>query len=177
MEEQYCIAFSPSEPILLLVRSMKEKLFKEVKWFHSKNSVAHITICLFKATDDSVEIITHKLGLLCATFEPFEVHLNSFDSYCSGAFFISPDEDSKNKLKKIMNRVHELLPSVIIQKSDDPHLSIARRLSPKNLEKAKTLFTTINDSFLCDSVVLRKFDPTLKQYFITNTFPFKIHQK
>jgi hypothetical protein len=64
-----------------------------------------------------------------------------------------------------------------MQKSSDPHISIARRLTPENLGKAKHLFTTINASFLCDSIVLRKFDPTLKQFFITDTFPFSTHKK
>ena len=172
MEKQYCIAIYPSETILLLVKAMKEKLFEEVKWFHSKNSVAHITICVFQATEDKIEFITHKLDLLCATFEPFEVQLNSFDSYSNGAFFISPCEDSKIKLKKIVNKVHELLHNLEMQKNSDPHISIARRLTPEKLEKAKHLFTTINASFLCDSIVLRKFNPDLKQFFITDTFPF-----
>jgi hypothetical protein len=60
-----------------------------------------------------------------------------------------------------------------MQKSDSPHLSIARRLSPENLEKANRLFTAIALTFVCDSVVLRQFDENIKQFFVINTFYFK----
>lgn len=177
MEKQYSIAIYPSETIILLVKAMKEKLFEEVNWFHSKNSIAHITICEFKATEAAIEIIKNKLDLLCYTFEPFEVHLNGFGSYSNGAFFITPNEDSKIKLKVIMKKVHELLRTLKMQKSSDPHVSIGRRLTTENIEKANRLFTTINTSFLCNTIILRKFDPTIQQFFITDTFTFNGNQK
>ena len=64
-----------------------------------------------------------------------------------------------------------------MQKSSDPHVSIARRLTTENIEKANRLFTTINTSFLCNTIVLRKFDPTIQQFFITDTFTFNSNQK
>ena len=172
MEKKYSIAFHPSETIIVLVKAMKEKLFEQVDWFNSKNSVAHITICEFIATDAAIEIIKNKLNLLCDTLEPFEVYLNGFDSYSNGAFVITPNEDSKTKLKVIMKKVTQSLRSLKMEKSSNPHISIARKLKPENLEIAKHLFTTINTSFLCDTIILRKFDPTIGQFFITNTFIF-----
>ena len=59
-----------------------------------------------------------------------------------------------------------------MKKSDNPHLSIARRLSPENLLKASELFTTIDLNFTCDSVILRLFDDDKKQFFVIDTFPF-----
>ena len=59
-----------------------------------------------------------------------------------------------------------------MKKSDNPHLSIARRLSPENLIKANQLFTEIDLNFVCDSVVLRQFDENVKQFFVIDTFPF-----
>lgn len=173
MEKDYSVAIYPSEAIISLVKSMKEQLAKEVGWFHSKNSVGHITICEFKATDTEIEIIKNQLDKLCDTIKPVEITLNGFDSYPNGAFFISPDAVSKNSLKPIMKRVQELLRVRNMKKSDDPHMSIARRLTPENLEKAKALFTVIDVTFLCDSIVLRKFDENIKQFFVTDTFKFK----
>ena len=60
MKKKYSVAIHPSEDIILLVKEMKKKLFDEVNWFHSKNSIAHITICEFEATDDEIEIIKNK---------------------------------------------------------------------------------------------------------------------
>ena len=172
MEKHYSLAIYPSEDLISLIRSMKEQLAKEVGWFHSKNSVGHITIGEFKATDKEIAIIKNKLSRLCDSLEPVEVYLNGFDSYPNGAFFISPDQDSKNSLKPIMKRFHESLRIPNMQKSDDPHLSIARRLTPEKLEKAKSLFTTIDVDFLCDSVVLRKFDEHIKQFAVIDEFKF-----
>ena len=47
----------------------------------------------------------------------------------------------------------------------------------ENIEKANRLFTTINTSFLCNTIVVRKFDPTIQQFFITDTFTFNSNQK
>ncbi|MFV7235662.1 MULTISPECIES: 2'-5' RNA ligase family protein [Flavobacterium] len=172
MEKDYSVAIYPSEAIISLVKSMKEQLAKEVGWFHSKNSVGHITICEFKATDTEIEIIKNQLDRLCDTLQPVEVTLNGFGSYPNGAFFISPNAVSKNSLKPIMKRIQESLRVRNMKKNDDPHLSIARRLTPENLERAKALFTTIDVDFLCDSIVLRKFDENIKQFVVIDTFKF-----
>ncbi|HEX9152976.1 MAG TPA: 2'-5' RNA ligase family protein [Flavobacterium sp.] len=175
MEKDYSVAIYPSEAVISLVKSMKERLAKEVGWFHSKNSVAHITICEFKATDATVEIVKNQLDRLCTTLKPVEVTLNAFGTYTNGAFFLSPNAVSKSRLIPIMKRVQESLHVGNIKTNDDPHLSIARRLSPKNLERAKALFKTVDAFFLCDSIVLRKFDATIKQFIVIDTFKFSDH--
>jgi hypothetical protein len=172
MEKDYSVAIYPIEAVISLVKSMKEQLAKEVGWFHSKNSVGHITICEFKATAATIEIVKNQLDRLCATLKPVDITLNTFGTYPNGAFFLSPDAISKNSLIPLMQRVQESLRVRNIKKNDDPHLSIARRLSPENLEKAKALFTTIDTAFLCDSIVLRRFDDTIKQFVVINTFKF-----
>jgi hypothetical protein len=172
MEKDYSVAIYPSEAIIALVKSMKEQLAKEVGWFHSKNSIGHITICEFKATDKQIEIIKKQLDRLCDTLHPVEVCLHEFSSYPNGAFFISPNKDSKSILKPIMKRIQDSLHIQNMKKSNDPHLSIARRLTPENLERAKTLFALVDIHFLCDSIVLRKFDENIKQFIITDTFKF-----
>lgn len=173
MEKLYSLVIHPPESILALVKSMKEQLAVEVGWFNSKNSVGHITICEFKATEKGIENIKNQISKVCNTLSPIEVHLNEFGSFPNGAFFIAPDNDSKKKLKHIMKRFHKslLIPNML--KSDNPHLSIARKLKPENLAKANHLFTTIDLDFVCDSVVLRQFDENIKQFFVTDTFEFK----
>ncbi|WP_431242087.1 hypothetical protein ACQ9BO_19420 [Flavobacterium sp. P21] len=71
-----------------------------------------------------------------------------------------------------MKKIHETLKFLNLKKSDDPHLSIGRRLTPENLKIASQLFTTIDMEFLCDKIVLREFDPIKKQFFIIDTIPF-----
>ncbi len=177
MEKNYSIAILPSESIISLIKSMKEKLAAEIGWFHSKNSVAHITICLFKVNNASIIKIKNQLTQLCDSLEPAEIHLTELDSFPNGAFFMAPDKISKNKLLPIMKKVHHTLRGINIEKSTNPHLSIARRLSQQKLQKAVELFPTVDLAFLCDSIVLREFDENTKQYFVTDTFKFHNNPK
>lgn len=173
MENLYSLVIHPPETILAIVKSMKEQLATEVGWFHSKNSVGHITICEFKATDVTIKTIKNQISRLCDTLTPVEVRLNELGAFPNGAFFIAPDNDSKNNLKFIMKRFHKSLRIPNMQKSDTPHLSIARKLNPENLAKANHLFTSIDLNFICDNVVLRQFDENIKQFFVTDIFEFK----
>jgi 2'-5' RNA ligase len=172
MENKYNLAIYP-ESVIDLIKSMKIDLAKEVGWFHSKNSVAHITICNFTAAEVEMDIIKEQLNQLCDSIKPVEVHLNGFGSYPNGAFYIAADENSNKLLVPIMSQFNESLHLNNMQINTDPHISIARRLSPHQLEIARKLFTKIDVTFLCDHIVLRKFDEKQKQYFVTDTFLFK----
>jgi len=172
MEGHYSVAIYPSEEVIALVKTMKEDLASKVGWFHSKNSVGHITICEFKASDAVITKVKQQLLRLCDGFEPMEICLNDFGSYPNGAFFIAPDEVSKKRLKPIMKRINDSLIIKNLHTSDDPHLSIARRLAPEKLGIAKKIFPAINVNFLCESVVLRQLDETIKQFMVTDVFPF-----
>ncbi|WP_264563780.1 2'-5' RNA ligase family protein [Flavobacterium sp. N3904] len=177
MEKLYSLVIQPPEPILASIMSMKEQLAAEVGWFNSKNSVGHITICEFKATGTSIEVIKNQISKLCDALSPIVVYLNEFSTFSNGAFVINPDSNSKKRVKEIMKLFHKSLLIPSMKKSDNPHLSIARKLSPQNLIKANHLFTTINLNFVCDNVVLRLFDEDKKQFFVTDTFEFKSNKQ
>lgn len=78
----------------------------------------------------------------------------------------------KSKLKEVMKKTQEALEIANMKKSNDPHISIARRLTPENITKASQLFTAIESEFLCKEMVLREFDPIKKQFFVIDTIPF-----
>ncbi|WP_426484723.1 2'-5' RNA ligase family protein [Flavobacterium sp. 2] len=173
MEKTYSVVFHPSPEVIDAIKTMKDFLRSKIKWYNSCNSVAHITICEFTIEESQLSIYTKKLLKTCDTFTPFQVSLNHFSSFeNSGAFFIAPTEDSKNNLKPIMKKIHETLKSLKLKKSDEPHLSIGRRLTPENLKIASELFTTIDLQFECNEIVLREFDPIVKQFFVIDTIPF-----
>lgn len=172
MEKRYSVAIYPSPEVIDLVKSMKESLAKEVGWFHSKNSVAHITICLFQSDVQDLDLIKSKLQEICNTLKPFLVCFDSFGTYANGAFFVAPAEDSKNKLTTLMKSVLEALSFIEMNANEEPHISIARQLKPDQLRKAIQLFTLTELNFVCNSIVLREFDNNLKQYFVNEEFNF-----
>ncbi|MES2862759.1 MAG: 2'-5' RNA ligase family protein [Bacteroidota bacterium] len=173
MLTRYSIAIHPSPELITKIKSMKEQLATEVGWFNSKNSVAHITICEFEADERDLERVKKQLVRICDTITPVPVQLNGFGTFPNGAFFIAPDSDSKKALQPIMKSFHNALLVKTEHHSDVPHISIARKLSPENLVKASQLFTSIEESFLCNGIVLRMLDMELKQFRVIDEFDFK----
>jgi 2'-5' RNA ligase len=173
MLHRYSIAIHPSLELIASIKSMKEQLATEVGWFHSKNAIAHITICEFESDKSDLARIKKQLERICDTISPVSVRLNGFGTFPNGAFFIAPDSESKAALQPIMRLFHNALVVKTLHHSDVPHISIARKLSPENLIKASQLFTTIEESFFCDGIVLRMLDLELKQFRVIDGFEFK----
>jgi len=173
MEKKYSVVFHPSQDGIEIIKKLKLELFNKIGWYGSCNSVAHITIGGFKASENQLEKFIQKLSKIADTLIPIQIYLDHFDAYEeSRAFFISPNEDSKVNLKPMMKKIQETLLISSKDRSDDPHISIGRNLTLENIKIARDLFTTINMEFLCDAIILREFDPIKKQYFILEIFPF-----
>jgi 2'-5' RNA ligase len=173
METKYSIAFIPNDEIIHQVKTIKMELAEKIGWFHSKNALAHITICEFTVDSSSIARIKNIITRIVSTFSSIEVRLNTFRNYPNGVFFIAPDEHSKNCLKNIMKTVSSSLKIKNIYKSSDPHLSIARKLNAEQLEIAINLFQKTDIYFTCGAIFLRQFNPELKQFVIVDTFLFK----
>jgi hypothetical protein len=173
MEKKYSVVFHPSDDGIAVIKKIKLDFFNVIGWYSSCNSVAHITIGGFKANENQLDNYRKKLFKIADTLTPVQVHLDHFDAYEeSRAFFLSPDEKSKIDLKPVMKKIQEALHISSKDRSDDPHISIGRNLTPENIKIARDLFTTITMDFLCDAIILREFDPFKRQYFILETFPF-----
>ncbi|MFW0739324.1 2'-5' RNA ligase family protein [Flavobacterium sp. T12S277] len=172
MEKKYSVVIHPSQEIIEAIKVMKELLAAEIGWYNSKNSIAHITICEFSTDDSQIDKFRQRLLKVCNSYTPFQVLLDHFGSYESGAFFIAPNEESKKDLKPIMKKTQEALLLSNLKKSSDPHISIGRKLTPEHLKTASQLFTTIAMDFLCEAIVLREFDPIKKQFFVIDSIPF-----
>lgn len=173
METKYSIAFIPNSEITNQVKTMKMELAEKIGWFASKNALAHITICEFTLDSSAIENVKKKISRIANTLTPINVHLTIFGNYPNGAFFIAPEENSKNSLKILMKTFTSTLKIKNSYKSNDPHLSIARKLNTEQLEIAASLFHKIDASFTCDAVFLRQFNPELKQFEIVDSFLFK----
>lgn len=173
METTYSLAFMPNAAIIEKVKLMKLDLANKIGWFHSKNALAHITITEF-TIDDSVWLnLEKKVSSTIATFSPIHVKLNAFDYYPNGAFYIATDSESTKVLTAIMKRLAASLLIKKQHKSNAPHLSIARKLTPEQLQITTNMFTSINEVFYCDVIFLRRFNPEIKQFDVVKSFPFR----
>ena len=169
----YSIVIQPSDSVITEVKQMKELLASKIGWYNSKNSLAHITVNEFERDERELETLISKLTEITKYFKEQEVQFIHFDTFPNGAFFLAPDEDSKSYLKKIMASVHQKFPYPVKIKSNEPHISVGRRIQPEKMGIAKNLFSeNQNINFTCDTIALRVFNEERKQFDIIATFSF-----
>lgn len=174
MENRYSLVISPPEAIIELVKTMKNELSQEIGWFNSKNSLAHITINEFMAHESEIESIKEHLNTICESIAPIAVCLNSLNHYPNGAFFLAPDAVSTKDLKEILKHINKNFRVKTVFKINEPHLSIARRLSEEHITTSYKLFSKpIEFNFDCNSIALRQFNSNIKQFEIIAYFEFK----
>jgi 2'-5' RNA ligase len=171
MVKRYSIAIYPTSEVMKKVEAMKQQLSSSIGWYHSKNAKAHITICGFHA-DDRTEIsgIKSQLRNICYSEPALALEFNHIEKYNNGAVCILPTNSAKSVLIKLMNRVQKNLSIRSAYKSNNPHISIARKLDNDQSAIANQLFADPDINFSCNSIVLRVYDPQRKQYVVTDEF-------
>ncbi len=174
MTRKFSVAVLPSISIIEEVALMKSELAKQIDFFRSRNSSAHITICEFFADERELETWKRYIQQFCNTEFPFEVHFVKTGSYPNGAFYLAPDDVSKENLASLLKRFNRTLPLKSTIKSTDPHMSIARQLSEDKMQIATEMFSKrdYNLSFTCTDIVLRQFNDPPKQFFIHSRYAF-----
>lgn len=174
MKKLYSVAICPPNDQTELVRNMKNLLATKIKWYHSKNAAAHITFHNFLLNEYELTRLESFMVDFCRNIQSLSLSFNSFDSFSNGAFFLSPDETSSQKLVDVMQKFLNDIPFKVNQGSIVPHISIGRNLNPVQLAAAKELFSTqkIDIKFICDRLTIRKFNDQSRQYDIYKHFSF-----
>lgn len=166
------VIIQPNDEVISDVRLMKESLSSKIGWYHSKNSLAHITINEFETNESELEKIKRKLSTISRYLKTQEVIFDDFGTFPNGAFFLSPEADSKLYLKKTMQEIHLTFGYKTHIKSSEPHISIGRKLSLEQIEIGIALFDKPNLSFPCDRLSLRLFNTERKQFDVIEEFLF-----
>lgn len=169
---KYSLVYHPNEKVQELVRSLKSELAREIGWYASKNALAHISIMEFQAVDTEIKILDSRLNRCTAYFSPIACLFTQFNHYPNGAFYLQPDSQAKNSMQQYNQQLQLELQLKKTQQSNDPHLSIARRLSEAQLETAFKILKAPTISTQIDTLALRKLNPERKQYDIVKTYPF-----
>ena len=145
-----------------------------IGWYSSVNALAHFTICEFWANKELLAKVKQEITKLIANWSKEVVTLNSFDAFKGGAFYIKPDGDFSLYLKVLFKtiavKVKEIIPEAYI--CTTPHLSIGRQLNEEQLEVAKRTFTSYTNSFICNGVMIREYNPMRKQYDLKEFISF-----
>ncbi len=172
LNQKYSIAFIPDHLTISLIKSYKDFLASKIGSYKSKNSMAHITIKEFFATDKELEFTINQLKRCCQSFDSVQVQCLNFNSYeTNKTIFIEPDLNSKQNLIPLMKKIQKNTTLKSNHFSSDPHISIGRGII-KFEEALAVLNFPLNIHFEINSVYIRKFNPNIKQYEIYKTIPF-----
>ena len=165
-QQKYAIVIAPPQTGLDYVDHLKDELNGAIGWYHSRNSKAHVTISEFTANEDELAKVTAQLKEIASYENPIHLNFEGIGNYLNGAVFLKPDEVTKNEVGNLMKRIQKKLGIINAYHSKEPHISIGRKLSEENLRIALKMFAEVKLNFNCDHLVLRKFNPTRKQYDI-----------
>lgn len=172
---RYSTAICPPAAIVEQVKVLKDELYSKIGWFGSRNAEAHITFNVFSANESELQAWTEHIAAFVKDCTSFEITLNRVDYFKgSHALYLAPDESALVFLNNLMKRFYSGLPHAGAN-SGNPHMSIARDLSPAHLEKALSLFgnRTFNIRFTVDNLAIRAFNPNRRQYDLYRRFYFR----
>lgn len=167
----YSVAISPPDAVLEQVRQLKQQLRGAIGWYHSAGALAHLSFHLFHSDAGTLPNWEAYIENFAARQSPVFLQFDHTDSFVNGAFFLAPDEASEQILARMIKDFHRKttwFPGEVVR----PHMSLARRLKSSQLAVARKLIPEVNINFVCEDLVLRRFNPKRGQYDIYRRFPF-----
>ncbi len=173
----YSAVLLPPSDIIKEINLLKQQLAHQIGPYKGLHSNAHITLSTFKATDNSLsQWITHIHSFANAQ-QIIPLTFNRIVGFSNGAFVILPDENSQEQLRSMMKSFYSNRPKGKNNTSQRAHISIARGLNLAQQERALSLCNTIELSFTCAHISVRKYNPETglfvlkEQYALRNTLP------
>lgn len=171
MLNHYSIVIHPQDSIIELFKTFKSKLFDTIGTYGSRNSIAHITILEFEATEQKAKFVIEKLIKITQKEICFDTLFDTvIYSDFSKAVFVLPDKKGNEHFKKLLKNVRQKIKGN--KNKSNAHLTIGRKLSLEQIENSIGLFPDVKFDFHCNQVALRKFNDNKGQFEIVEIFPF-----
>lgn len=136
MLNRYSIVIHPADSILRRFKTYKDILFNKIGKFGSRNSIAHITILEFVATEKELASIINKLIKITQRECSFDAVFNKV--IYSETLFISPDKFGNEHFKSLLGRVRVRIKGE--KNNSNAHLTIGRKLKPHQIENQMVFF-------------------------------------
>ena len=157
---EYLLVANPDEAINEKVKAEKESFYNQ---FHEKIAVKtkpHITVANFMAMENMEHTVVNWLQRICGQQQSFPVMLNNYSGFPPHTIYLRVQypqafQRLAKQLKVIDNyvRSYDCPPAKLVS---NPHLTIARRLSPEVYEKAMYDYAAkdFNGSFMVKELIL-----------------------
>ena len=175
---EYLLVLSPHEELWNRIKKIKEEFSEKYKSERAKWGKPHVTLVNFVQFEMMEERLVNHLKTIAMGHNPFKIELKDYGSFPSHSIFINVDSK-----QQVQNLVRELRPArrlMTLNKDnkphfiDDPHLIVARKLSPWQYEQGWQEYSNrhFTGRFIADSMLLIKRRVGDKAYQIVQRFEF-----
>lgn len=178
---EYLLILQPHEDLYNKIVDIKQAFAKQFDCKMAMYLKPHLTLTVFVQYAMMESKIIHRLQNIAAQQSSFKIDLNGFGSFPSHTIYINvqtknPIIDLIKELKQAqsllkLNAEHK--PHFITE----PHISVARKLLPRQYEKAWIEFQQKNftASFMANEMILLRRNEQQKAYQLIKKFPL-LHQ-
>lgn len=169
----YSIVVYPPPEVIDEVAVMKDIFAAKIGRYASRNSKAHITVITFMSDQYELLFYIRQLEKFCYSQKKQEVVFDQLSlSKFSHAAVMLPHDSSKSYLSDLLKRLRKQLKTSQTLNGSNAHISIGRELTSAQIDLAENLYDHVSLKFSCDTVAIRKFNETARQFEVIKTFKF-----
>lgn len=148
---EYLLVIEPDEQITESLIHLRKQLNTLIPLSdQTLQSKAHISLCYFKASDFSDELIISKANQGLANIESFNIAINGCEKWNNGTFILRVKQDSH--IEVLLRNLASIFKGII----QTPHLTIARSIPKSYLDYLPIDDFQYQGSFNCNTIVLLK---------------------
>jgi 2'-5' RNA ligase len=164
MLSKYALVIVPPAFALEAIRHLKEQLYQEIGSYKDYQNEAHLTFSIFQGKAATALSWQRYIEEFSTTLEQKSIGFNKIVGFSNGSLVLLPDEESYTFLLATMKAFHKNKPAAPILQSAKPHITIARKLTATQLEKAIALFSDVNIQFEFSTLMLKQFSKVLGRF-------------
>ena len=177
---EYLLVISPHKELWDKIMEVKKKFSEDYQSEHAKWGKPHVTIVNFVQYTMMEERIINRLNTIAMGYPPFKIELRDFGSFPSHTIFINvvsklPIQNLVREVRKESQRLMKLNDDNKPHFITEPHLTIARKLQPRQYEKGWLEYSNkhFTGRFIADSMILLKRPVGEMKYQIAQRFQFQ----
>lgn len=177
---EYLLVLNPHEELQVKITRIKRDFYEKYKIATGTGSRPYLALVNFLQYEMMEERIVNRLQVVAMGFHPIKIELKGFGSFPSHTIYINVV--SKLPVQSLIKEVRSSTQRLMKLNDDnkphfmmEPHMTIARKLQPRQYEKGWLEFSNKNFSgrFIADAMLLLKRPVGETKYQIVRRFEFQ----
>lgn len=174
---EYLLVLHPHEDLVDKIAKVKESFYEKYKAESAKWSKTHITLVKFSQLQMMEDRIVNRLQAIATGLTSFTIELKDFGSFPTHTIFINIE--TKASIEALVKRIKPAQALLRTKETkahfmDNPHLTIARTLTPQQYEQAWLEYSHLHFSgkFIAQNMLLLRRPDGMKGYQKVQHFEF-----